>query len=83
MKKSTKIIGRGTDQEAPLALTPQQRSLRKDIEDIASIVKMDHWNILNYRPSRRRTIILKQTKDKLIRGHVTGLLHGIPVSEPS
>jgi hypothetical protein len=69
--KSAKVIGRGTDQEAPLALTPQQRSLRKDIEDIASIVKMDHWNILNYRPSRRRTIILKQTKDKLIRGHVT------------
>jgi hypothetical protein len=59
------------DQEAPLALTPEQLSLRKDIEDIASIVKMDHWNILNYRPSRRRTIILKQTKDKLIRGHVT------------
>src|SRR5262249_6325969 len=44
-----------------------------EIEDIASIVKMDHWNILNYRPSRRRTIILEQTKDKLIRGHVTFL----------
>jgi hypothetical protein len=70
MKKSAKIIGRGTDREAPLALTPEQRSLCKDIEDIASVVKMDHWNILN-RPSHRRTTILKQTKDKLVRGHVT------------
>jgi len=36
----SEIIGQGTDQEAPLALMPKQRRLRKDIEDIASIIKI-------------------------------------------
>jgi hypothetical protein len=52
-----------------LALTPKQRRLRKDIEDIASVLDMDHWNILNYKPSQR-TFNLELTKDKLIRGHI-------------
>jgi hypothetical protein len=34
-------------------LTPKQLRLRKEIEDIASMVGMDHWNILNYKPSAR------------------------------
>jgi len=52
-----------------LALTPKQRRLRKEIEDIASMVDMDHWNILDYKPTAR-TSRLEAAKDKLIRGHV-------------
>jgi hypothetical protein len=55
--------------EAPVALTPKQRRLRKEIEDIASIIDMDHWNIKNIKASNR-TSSLEMTKDKLIRGHV-------------
>jgi hypothetical protein len=32
----------------PMALTPKQRKLIAEIEAIASIVHMDHWNILSY-----------------------------------
>jgi len=61
--------GASFDQEAPLALTPKQRRLRKEIEDIASILDTDHWNILDYK-AKDRTFWLELTKDKLIRGHV-------------
>ena len=53
-------------------MTPKQPRLRKEIEDIASILKMDHWNIRDWDP-RRRTSRLQMTKDKLIRGHVVYL----------
>lgn len=52
-----------------MALTPKQQRLCTEIEDIASMIDMDHWNIQNVRASSR-TFVLEQTKDKLIRGYV-------------
>jgi hypothetical protein len=42
-------------------LTPKQRRLRIEIEEIASIIAMDHWNILGY-PSEARTVYLEIMK---------------------
>jgi hypothetical protein len=58
--------------EGPVALTPKQRRLRKEIEDIASMVDTDHWNILDYKPSVR-TSRLEATKNRLIRGHIIAM----------
>ena len=52
-----------------MSLTPKQRRLRKEIEDVAAIIDLDHWNILNYAPDTR-TVFLELMKNKLIRGHV-------------
>src|SRR5262245_56030087 len=50
-----------------MTLTAKQRSLRKEIEDIASLIRMDHWQIEKY---RHRTDFLKGIKDKLVRGEI-------------
>ena len=51
-----------------MALTPKQRRLRTEIEKIASIVSMDHWNIEGY--EHARTPFLELMKDKLVRSEV-------------
>lgn len=53
-------------------LTPKQRHLCTEIEDIPSILDMDHWNILNFKAGER-TFYLEHTKDRLIRGHVIAM----------
>src|SRR5713101_5506159 len=52
-----------------MKLTRQQAKLRKEIEDIAEIVGMDHWNILQYRPAGR-SIRLLITKAQLVRSAI-------------
>jgi hypothetical protein len=54
-----------------VSLTRKQRQLRKEIEKIASVISMDHWNIEGYEgPSEYRTEVLKGMKDQLIRSEV-------------
>ena len=53
----------------PMALTPKQRKLIAEIEAIASIVHMDHWNILSYAHDSRTTC-LEIIKNKLVRSEV-------------
>jgi len=43
--------------------------LRIEIEEIASIIAMDHWNILGY-PSEARTVYLEIMKNKLVRAEI-------------
>jgi hypothetical protein len=50
-------------------LSRRQRRLRAEIEEIAFMASMDHWNILNYE-EERRTSQLELMKDQLVRGHV-------------
>jgi hypothetical protein len=50
-------------------LTPKQQRLRREIEDIASIMAMDHWNILNY-DAEARTTRLELAKNRLVRGDI-------------
>ena len=38
-------------------LTPKQRHLKHEIEEIASIISMDHWNILDYEQESRTTYL--------------------------
>jgi len=52
-----------------VSLTRTQRRLRAEIEEIASIANMDHWNILNYE-EERRTPQLELMKDQLVRGEI-------------
>jgi hypothetical protein len=52
-----------------MALTPKQRRLRAEIEKIASMVSMDHWNIEGYEPDAR-TPCLKLMRDQLVRSEV-------------
>jgi hypothetical protein len=52
------------------ALTRKQQQLRKEIEGIASAVRMDHWNIEQYESSEYRTVILEMMKNQLIRSEV-------------
>src|SRR6516162_3031422 len=52
-----------------MALTPKQRKLIAEIEAIASIVHMDHWNILSYAHDSRTTC-LEIIKNKLVRSEV-------------
>jgi len=53
----------------PMTLTPKQRKLIADIETIAAIVHMDHWNIHSYAPETRTTC-LELIKNKLVRSEV-------------
>jgi hypothetical protein len=53
----------------PKTLTPKQRTLIAEIEAIASIVHMDHWNILSY-SRESRTTCLELIKNKLVRSEV-------------
>jgi hypothetical protein len=50
-------------------LTPKQRKLVAEIESIASIVHMDHWNILSYTRGSRTTC-LELMKNKLVRSEI-------------
>jgi hypothetical protein len=52
-----------------MTLTQKQRRLRREIEKIASMITMDHWNIECYAPAQRTTY-LEIMRDKLIRGEV-------------
>ena len=52
-----------------MALTRKQRRLRSEIEEIASAVDMDHWNIEQYDPEQR-DVFLELMKDKLVRSEV-------------
>lgn len=54
---------------AAMALTDKQLRLRAEIEEIGSIVAMDHWKILDYRPDVRTTY-LELMKNKLVRSEV-------------
>jgi hypothetical protein len=63
---STKRGGKAT-----VSLTRKQRQLRKEIEEIASVIGMDHWNIEEYEdPSEYRTEVLKGMKDQLVRSEI-------------
>jgi hypothetical protein len=52
-----------------MALTSTQRRLRAEIEEIASVINLDHWNIEEYK-AERRTTQLKLMKDQLIRSEI-------------
>jgi hypothetical protein len=57
--------------KATVPLTRKQRQLRNEIEQIASVIAMDHWNIEEYEgPSEYRTEVLKGMKDQLVRSEV-------------
>jgi hypothetical protein len=54
-----------------MALTRKQRQLRAEIEQIASAIAMDHWNIEEYKGSiEYRTMTLEGMKDQLVRGEI-------------
>ena len=46
-------------------LTPKQRRLITEIEDIAASVQMDYWNILDY-DEEARGYILEAMKQQLV-----------------
>ena len=50
-------------------LTPKQRRLKAEIEDIAASIRMDYWNILDY-DEDGRTVILELMKQQLIRSEI-------------
>jgi hypothetical protein len=52
-----------------MPLTQTQQKLRREIEEIATLIGTDFWNAEQYRPSTR-TICLELMKDKLVRGEV-------------
>jgi hypothetical protein len=55
--------------EEGVPLTKRQRQLRAEIEEIAALACMDHWNILEYE-EERRTTQLQMMKDQLVRSVV-------------
>jgi hypothetical protein len=48
------------------ALTRTQKRLRHEVEDIASAIEMDFWNIARY-PQERRNFFLESMKNKLVK----------------
>lgn len=52
-----------------MALTPAQKRLRTEIEEISATLRMDHWNITDY-PPEGRTTLLQLTKHNLIRSNI-------------
>jgi hypothetical protein len=52
-----------------IALTRKQRLLKREIEDIAASIELDHWNILDY-PAPTRTLRLEIIKKQMIRSQV-------------
>jgi hypothetical protein len=52
------------------ALTKAERKLRYEVEQIASAVEMDVWNIEQHQRGAGRAFHLKVMKDKLVRGEV-------------
>jgi len=55
----------------PDSLTAKQKKLIDDLEEIAQIVRVDYWNILQ-RERDSRTAVLEVMKRELIRGEVIG-----------
>ncbi|MBI3474746.1 MAG: hypothetical protein HY010_03365 [Acidobacteria bacterium] len=51
------------------SLTPKQRRLKKELEAISEIVRVDYWNILTW-PPRLRTTALEVMTRQLIRGDI-------------
>ena len=52
------------------ALTPAERRLRSEVEEIASLVELDIWNIEDHEPGPSRAYHLEFMKDKLARSEV-------------
>lgn len=52
-------------------LTSKQRKLVDELHEIASIVRIDYWNVRD-RTRESRTTVLEVTKRELIRGEVIG-----------
>jgi hypothetical protein len=55
----------------PDLLTKRQRELKKELEKISEIVRVDFWNIQN-RENKARTPVLEVMKRELIRGEIVG-----------
>jgi hypothetical protein len=55
------------------ALTRAEKKLRSEIEDIASAIEMDVWNIEQHEPGRGRAYFLEKMKDKFVRAEVINL----------
>jgi hypothetical protein len=53
-----------------VALTPAEERLRSEVEEIASLVEMDLWNIEQFPPGPLRADYLKSMKDRLVRSEV-------------
>jgi hypothetical protein len=51
-------------------LTRAERRLRSEVEEIASLVEMDVWDIENYKPGKPRRYCLELMKDKFVRSEV-------------
>lgn len=52
-------------------LTPKQKVLLTELEEISEIVRVDYWNI-RQRPRESRTAVLEVMKRELVRGEVIG-----------
>jgi len=52
-------------------LTPKQKALLAELEEMSKIVRVDYWNI-QARPRKWRTSVLEVTKRELVRGEVIG-----------
>lgn len=52
-------------------LTPKQKALLAEVEEISEIVRVDYWNI-HRRPREWRTSVLQVTKRELMRGELIG-----------
>ena len=52
-------------------LTPKQKTLLKELQDISVIVRVDYWNIRR-RPRKWRTSVLEVIRRELIRGEIIG-----------
>jgi hypothetical protein len=52
-----------------VALSAKQGRLRQEIEDIASELGLDHWNIEDYKPATR-SLRLEIIKNQLVRSDV-------------
>jgi hypothetical protein len=50
-------------------LTPKQRQLQREIEEISEFIGMDHWNISQH-PAKARTSTLGVIKVQIVRGEV-------------
>lgn len=52
-----------------MALTTAQKRLRAEVEEVSATLKMDHWNLTDY-PPESRTTLLQLAKHNLIRGDI-------------
>jgi hypothetical protein len=52
------------------ALTRAEEKLRSEVEEIASLVEMDVWNVDQFKSGPQRAYHLKQMKDRFVRSEV-------------